>query len=136
MNVLQRAFDYWWIIAIGVTVAWLVALTVYVQALDKPAGNVPIIGGDTYKVVASTGSESFDVEAFCNDRLTTVEPSAAPDVSGEIYVLQRVRDGVAESVLAIEGVRFATHYYSSPSGQQSQTGVVSDKAWSCIRSKR
>lgn len=134
-DILNRALDYWWVVAIGVTAVWLIALTVYVQALGKPVGDIPVIGGDTYKVVAATGSEGFDVEGFCNDPLTIVTPASAPDVERLIYTLQRTRDGVMESVLVIEGQSFARHYYDTPEGQQSQSAIVTEKALSCIRRK-
>lgn len=137
---LQDAMLHWHIVAFLTVAAIIIAASFYALA-GKPAGQVPIVGGDTNQIVVApaSGVAGFDVAAFCADPLTTVKAFLAPDASGTTYQLTRTRDGKAESVTAVlapdGSVKVATHYYETNLGQQSEVADLTAAAQSCIQKK-
>ena len=120
-----------------VLIGWSVVLSLYVVS-GKPAGDLPVIGGDTVERVPATGEQGFNTAVFCDDPLTKVATSLAPDASGITYVLSRVKDGVTESVVLTfdqtDEVVYAKHFFDR-SGQQSEPAFVTDDARDCIEDK-
>lgn len=104
------------------------------EAIEGETKPTPIV------VPAASGIEGFNVEQFCNDPLTKAQAFEVPD-AGVTYQLTRVRDGKSETVRVVvnpSGVvlnEYATHYYDSAVGQQSEPAFVSKDALGCIEKK-
>ena len=119
---------------------WL-ALAIATAALVAALAALPRAGVDTtplsddkeVRIVPSTGEQGFPVATFCEDRLTTVRGFLAPDSSGIVYQMIRVKDGVTESVVVTPGG--ATRYWDGPEGQQSEPAFVTAEARQCIADK-
>ena len=90
-------------------------------------------------VVPATGEEGFNVAVFCDDKLTSVRATIAPDASGVTYELRRVKNNVTETVtivLAQTGdILYAKHFSDGPAGQESGAAFVTDQAKQCITRK-
>lgn len=115
------------------------ALLLAYAALGKPAGQVPLVGGNDVHVVPASGVDGFNTAVFCADPLTKVRLFPSPDSAGKTYQLTRVRDNVTESVVYVlnpdDSTRLATHYYDSSVGQQSGPAVITQEARDCIAKK-
>lgn len=110
----------------------------------KPLGQVPIVGGDTIKVVPTTGEAGYPVAEFCDNQVGAaltvkkvlfVSPDAAP-LSAE-YTLDRVLNGVHELVdvkvpLNPDEQPMAVHYDSA---NVPSDAFVSRDAMDCILKK-
>ena len=78
----HEAWRHWEIVAVCITVGWLLVLTFYVQGLRNPVGNLPLIGGDTVErreivVPLSPGLQSAErvcKEGAIQSREAMVEP--------------------------------------------------------------
>lgn len=126
-------------VVIGVLVAWSIVLSLYVLA-GKPAGDLPVIGGDTQQIVPASGPEGFPVEPFCKDPATQIKALTTPDAPGITYQMLRLRDGVPEAVIWPAGEHgdnlVATRYwYDDNHVQQSQTATVTPAARRCVETK-
>lgn len=121
--------------------AVLVILTMAVVLVLLPEGGVdttPTSDDQNIEVVPATGIEGFKVKEFCQDPETTVLSFPAPDALGTTYQLTRMRDGRSETVTALinpnKEIKFATHYYSTDVGQDSEPADMTG-AFDCIEKK-
>lgn len=117
-----------------------IAVTALAIALQTNHTTVPVLSPSTVNVVPAVGEQGFNVEAFCNDPLTTVARDliAPPDSTyNATYQLTRVKAGIHEVVTV--GVYAdpnhqpnATHYDSA---NVPTDGFVSKGATDCIQRK-
>src|SRR5688572_18493376 len=87
--------DYGWLVG----VVCLLAAGAFFYLGGPDAAGLPEPSQDEIVIAPKSGVEGFEVEPFCNDPLTKVEPLPAPDSSGITYQLTRTRDRVTETVV-------------------------------------
>lgn len=134
----REALSSWgWIIPTGGLLALVLFLMV---GLPEVGVDTTPTSSDGPTFVAATGAGGFPVEEFCNDPLTSiVGPVAAPDASGFTYQLNRVRDGVTETVVVVvseDQVLAGTHYFDGEDGQESEPAFLTEKARECLDADR
>lgn len=115
-----------------VVVAWI-----YLRA-DLPIFGTPPATTEQH-IIAASGEQGFDVEPFaCDDPLTRISGTVAPDASGITYTLQRTRDGRTETVVLVRALDgtwpYAKHFWEDDK-QNANSAFVSDKALACIERK-
>lgn len=120
---------------VGIVVVQII-LGIYLLG-GQPAGNLP--GTEINRIVPATGEQGFNAKAFCEDRLTTVTKTLAPDASGATYELKRVKDGVSETVTVVlaqtSEVLYAKHFSDVGGQQQSQPAFVDEDVKACLEKK-
>ena len=121
----------------AILLAGYAAWNVYLEAGRPILGDLP--GTEINRSIPATGEQGFNVEGFCQDKLTTVDAFLALDASGETYQILRVKDGVTESVIAVVNPRgetvVANHYYQEGGVQKSEAAFLTDKARDCLARK-
>lgn len=112
--------------------ALAVALFALYQVSGDPVGDLP--GTEETKIIAATGSGLYDVEPFCDDPLTKVYASPAPN-NDITYELVRVRDGKQEAVIWNGHTAGAEHWWFVGAVQNSEPALVNADAEDCIKDK-
>ena len=102
---------------------------------EAPRINIGDGNSAPINIVAASGLPAFPVETFCMDPMTEVLALPAPDSSATTFQLLRVRGGVPESLVWIEGNAVGTHFYQGADIQQSNVASVSAAAVACILRK-
>ena len=122
----------------GVTLfALLAACLALFLVYTRPINEIPAT--TSKNVIPATGEQGFNAKTFCEDSLTSVSKVISPDASGVTYQMQRVKDGVSETVTIViaqtHDVLFATHYWDTPAGQQSEPAFVDEDVKRCLERK-
>lgn len=118
-------------------IALVVSIVVLVVVFTRPVDVIPTT--TQQNILPATGEQGFNAKTFCEDSLTSVSKVIAPDASGVTYQMQRVKDGVSETVTIVlaqtHDVLFATHYWDTPNGQQSEPAFVDEGVEKCLERK-